>query len=243
MISSFTTESLKEEVGSGSGWSWISEPVGISKDDSFSKFGLLEQINTTADKSDYLWYSLSIGIEDDAGSQTFLHIESLGHALHAFINGKLVGSGTGNNNKVKVVVDIPIKLVTGKNIIDLLSLTMGLHNYRAFFDTWGGGITGPVILKGLKNGSTVDLSFQQWTYQVGLKYEDLGPSSGSSGQCNSQSDLPINQPLTWYKSNALFTQPCLHLISSQCREDNGYNIRRGNWSFFCDCMLAILLGV
>jgi len=58
MISSFTTESLKEEVGSGSGWSWISEPVGISKDDSFSKFGLLEQINTIADKSDYLWYSL-----------------------------------------------------------------------------------------------------------------------------------------------------------------------------------------
>jgi len=58
MISSFTTKSLKEEVGSGSGWSWISEPVGISKDDSFSKFGLLEQINTTTDKSDYLWYSL-----------------------------------------------------------------------------------------------------------------------------------------------------------------------------------------
>jgi len=30
----------------------------------------------------------SIGIEDDAGSQTVLHIESLGHALHALINGK-----------------------------------------------------------------------------------------------------------------------------------------------------------
>jgi len=44
-----------------------------------------------------------------------------------------------------------------------------LQNYRAFFDTWGGGITGPVILKGLKNGSTVDLSFQQWTYQVSLR--------------------------------------------------------------------------
>ncbi|QCD97237.1 beta-galactosidase [Vigna unguiculata] len=122
MISSFTTKSLKEEVGSGSGWSWISEPVGISKDDSFSKFGLLEQINTTTDKSDYLWYSLSIGIEDDAGSQTVLHID----------------------NKAKVAVDIPIKLVTGKNIIDLLSLTMGLQNYGAFFDTWGAGITGPV---------------------------------------------------------------------------------------------------
>ncbi|TKY67244.1 Beta-galactosidase 8 [Spatholobus suberectus] len=203
MISSFTTEPLKEEVGSlddsGSGWSWISEPIGISKADSFSKFGLLEQINTTADRSDYLWYSLSIDL--DAGAQTVLHIESLGHALHAFINGKLAGSGTGNHEKAKFNVDIPITLVAGKNTIDILSLTVGLQNYGAFFDTWGAGITGPVILKGLKNGSTLDLSSQQWTYQVGLKGEDLGLSSGSSGQWNSQSTLPTNQPLIWYKTN------------------------------------------
>ncbi|XP_020214604.1 beta-galactosidase 8 [Cajanus cajan] len=203
--SSFTTESLKQEVGSLedsiSGWSWISEPVGISKADSFTKYGLLEQINTTADRSDYLWYSLSINIEDDAGPQPVLHIESLGHALHAFINGKLAGSGTGNSGKAKVSADIPIPLVVGKNTIDLLSLTVGLQNYGAFFDTWGAGITGPVILRGLKNGSTIDLSSQEWTYQVGLKHEDLGPSSGSSGQWNSKSTLPTNQPLTWYKTN------------------------------------------
>lgn len=30
----------------------------------------------------------------------------------------------------------------------------------------GAGVTGPVQLKGLKNGSTADLSSQQWTYQV-----------------------------------------------------------------------------
>ncbi|XP_057449008.1 beta-galactosidase 8-like [Lotus japonicus] len=202
MISSFTAESLKEKVdsldGSSSGWSWISEPIGISKDDSFSKSGLLEQINTTADRSDYLWYSLSLDVEDNSGAQTVLHIESLGHALHAFINGKLAGSKTGN---AKVNVDIPITLVAGKNTIDLLSLTVGLQNYGEFYDTRGAGITGPVILKGLKNGTNLDLSSQQWTYQVGLKGEDLGPSSGSSGQWNSQSSLPTNQPLTWYKTN------------------------------------------
>ncbi|KAG2397611.1 Beta-galactosidase 8 [Vigna angularis] len=198
-ISSFTTEPLKEEIGSSddscSGWSWISEPVGISKADSFSKFGLLEQVNTTGDRSDYLWYSLSIDL--DAGTQTVLHIESLGHALHAFINGKLAGSGTGN----KVKVDIPVTLVAGKNTIDLLSLTVGLKNYGAFFDTAGAGITGPVILKSLANGSSLDLSSQNWTYQIGLKGEDLGPSSGSSGQWNSQSTLPTNQTLIWYKTN------------------------------------------
>lgn len=42
------------------------------------------------------------------------------------------------------------------------------QNYGAFFDTWGVGITGPVILKGLANGNTLDLSYQKWTYQVSL---------------------------------------------------------------------------
>ncbi|CAJ1955977.1 unnamed protein product [Sphenostylis stenocarpa] len=203
-ISSFTTEPSKEDIGSleasSTGWSWISEPVGISKADSFSQTGLLEQINTTADKSDYLWYSSSIDYKDGAGSQTSLHIESLGHALHAFINGKLAGSQAGNSGKAKFTVDIPVTLVAGKNTIDLLSLTVGLQNYGAFFDISGAGITGPVIFKGLANGNTLDLSSQKWTYQVGLKGEDLGLSSGSSGQWNSQSTLPKNQPLTWYKT-------------------------------------------
>ena len=61
-ISNFTSKSSNENIGalenSTSGWSWTSEPVGISKDDAFTKTGLLEQINTTADRSDYLWYSL-----------------------------------------------------------------------------------------------------------------------------------------------------------------------------------------
>ena len=61
-IPSFTHQSLTDNGDSlGSEWSWINEPVGISKDDAFSRPGLLEQINTTADKSDYLWYSLRYG--------------------------------------------------------------------------------------------------------------------------------------------------------------------------------------
>ncbi|MED6155821.1 Beta-galactosidase 8 [Stylosanthes scabra] len=205
MISSFKTESSIADTSleeSTSGWSWISEPIGISKADSFNKIGLVEQINTTADRSDYLWYSLSVDLQDDGGSQAVLHVQSLGHALHAFINGKLAGSSRGlDSNKRSINVDIPITLVAGKNTIDLLSLTVGLQNYGSFFDIWGAGITGPVILKGLKNGNTVDLSSQKWTYQVGLKGEDLGLSSGSSGEWNSQSTLPTNQPFIWYKTN------------------------------------------
>ncbi|KAK0606316.1 hypothetical protein LWI29_036436 [Acer saccharum] len=209
LVPSFMRQSLKVAADSsdaiGSAWSYINEPVGITKDDAFTKVGLLEQINTTADKSDYLWYSLSTDIKADSpfledGSQTVLHVQSLGHALHAFINGKFAGGGKGSSSNAKVTVDIPVTLVPGKNTIDLLSLTVGLQNYGAFYDKTGAGITGPVQLKGLKNGTTVDLSSQQWTYQIGLKGEESGLPSGSSSQWISQSTLPKNQHLIWYKT-------------------------------------------
>ncbi|CAL0304087.1 unnamed protein product [Lupinus luteus] len=201
-IASFTTESSKEAVGSLedsiTGWRWIDEPIGISKNNNFSKYRLVEQLTTTGDTTDYFWYSLSIDFEDDTSAQTVLHIQSLGHTLHAFINGKLARTETGN---AKIDVDIPVKLVTGKNTIDLLSVTVGLQNYGAFFEETGAGITGPVTLKGLKNGSTIDLSSRKWTFQVGLKGEELSLPNGSYGQWKPHSTLPKNQPLTWYKAN------------------------------------------
>lgn len=61
-VTKFVRQSSEDETATtdafASGWSWINEPVGISSDSAFTKPGLLEQINTTADKSDYLWYSL-----------------------------------------------------------------------------------------------------------------------------------------------------------------------------------------
>ncbi|RRT77187.1 hypothetical protein B296_00028426 [Ensete ventricosum] len=117
---------------SESSWNFIKEPVGITKSSAFTKVGLLEQINTTADASDYLWYSTSIDINGDEpflfnGTQTTLHIESLGHVLHAFVNGQLSGSGMGNSGNAKVTLDNSIMLAPGKNKIDLLSVTVGLQ--------------------------------------------------------------------------------------------------------------------
>lgn len=113
MVPSFIHQSLNSNVDSseaiGSDWSWINEPVGISLDSAFVKLGLLEQINTTADKSDYLWYSLSTNIKGDEpfldGSQTVLHVESLGHALHVFINGKLAGDEKLLSNENVIYLD------------------------------------------------------------------------------------------------------------------------------------------
>lgn len=56
-----SSEDAATETDAFSGWIWIPEPVGISSENAFTKPGLLEQINTTADQSDYLWYSLRYG--------------------------------------------------------------------------------------------------------------------------------------------------------------------------------------
>ncbi|KAL7153832.1 hypothetical protein ABFS83_04G194900 [Erythranthe nasuta] len=193
-------------VVSLSSWSWFKEPVGISLDnEAFVLPGLVEQINTTADKSDFLWYSMSIDLNANdpllkEGSQILLHLDSVGHGLYAFVNGDLAGSGKGSSSNNKFSMDVPMNLEPGNNTIDLLCLTVGLSNYGAFFDTYTAGIGGPVQFKGLANGSTIDLSPQQWTYQVGLKGEQLGLSNGVSGQWDSQPALPKNSPLTWYKT-------------------------------------------
>lgn len=209
-IRRFVPTSVRNDLSASealsSDWSYVSEPVGISSNNAFDKQGLVEQINTTADHSDYLWYSLSTDIKGDEpflhdGSQTVLHVKSLGHVLHLFVNGQLEGSAIGNANTPDVSKDIPITLKPGKNKLDLLSVTVGLKNYGAFFDMAGAGITGPVQLKGLKNGSTVDLSSQRWTYQVGLKGETLGLHTGGSSLWVLGSSVPKSQPLIWYKTN------------------------------------------
>lgn len=61
MLPKFIPHSLKYNLDSSGEiqqtWGWFREPIGISKTQAFVKPGLLEQINITADKSDYLWYS------------------------------------------------------------------------------------------------------------------------------------------------------------------------------------------
>uniref|UniRef100_A0A0E0CY79 Beta-galactosidase n=1 Tax=Oryza meridionalis TaxID=40149 RepID=A0A0E0CY79_9ORYZ len=75
------------------GWSYAIEPVGITKENALTKPGLMEQINTTADASDFLWYSTSIVVKGDEpylnGSQSNLLVNSLGHVLQEVLRAVL----------------------------------------------------------------------------------------------------------------------------------------------------------
>lgn len=184
-------------------WQASAEPFGIRGSGTTVSNSLLEQLNITKDTSDYLWYSTSITItsegvtSDVSGTEANLVLGTMRDAVHIFVNGKLAGSAMGWN--IQVVQ--PITLKDGKNSIDLLSMTLGLQNYGAYLETWGAGIRGSVSVTGLPYGN-LSLSTAEWSYQVGLRGEELklfhnGTADGFSWDSSSFTNASY---LTWYKT-------------------------------------------
>ncbi|XP_019444794.1 PREDICTED: beta-galactosidase 3-like isoform X1 [Lupinus angustifolius] len=190
-------------------WESFDEDVSSMDDSSaITVFGLLEQINVTRDTSDYLWYITSV---DVGSSESFLHggklptliVQSTGHAVHVFINGRLSGSGYGTREDRRFRYISNVNLHAGTNRIALLSVAVGLPNVGGHFETWNTGILGPIELHGLDQGK-LDLSWKKWTYQVGLKGEaiNLASPNGISSVEWMQTTLVVQkkQPLTWHKT-------------------------------------------
>ncbi|KAG7969843.1 hypothetical protein I3843_07G053100 [Carya illinoinensis] len=191
--------------------SWESYDEDISSLDESSTItahGLLEQINVTRDASDYLWYITSVEIGQSesflrGGELPTLIVQSTGHAVHVFINGELSGSAFGTREMRRFTYTGKVNLRAGTNRIALLSVAVGLPNVGGHFETWDTGILGPVALHGLDQGKW-DLSWQKWTYQVGLKGEAMNLISTNAissvewtrGSLAAQKQ----QPLTWHKT-------------------------------------------
>ncbi|KAK4763055.1 hypothetical protein SAY86_008823 [Trapa natans] len=190
-------------------WESYNEDVSsLGESSTFTTSGLLEQINVTKDASDYLWYITSVDI---GASESFLHggelptliVQSMGHAVHIFVNGQLSGSafGTRENRRFRYIGKV--NLHAGTNRIALLSVAVGLPNVGGHFETWNTGILGPVALHGLDQG-TWDLTWAKWTYQVGLKGETMNLNSPNSISAVDWMQASLvaqsQQPLTWHKS-------------------------------------------
>ncbi|KAK4747776.1 hypothetical protein SAY87_014362 [Trapa incisa] len=188
-------------------WESFEEEVSFTEEDStVSATGLLEQLNMTRDATDYLWYTTRVNVgpsELARGRRPILRVQSAGHAVHAFINGRLSGSASGTRDKRRFNFDVNVNLHAGDNQISLLSLTVGLPNQGSHFETYRAGILGPVTLEGLGHG-TRDLSGQRWSYRVGLKGESMSlhmPNSAHSGSWMHESTMMQKQrPLTWYRA-------------------------------------------
>lgn len=190
------------------GFSWSSYSERIDSDDhhiSFSKVGLLEQVNVTRDTTDYLWYTTSIDISQDENflkndRYPVLSVSSVGPSLHVYINGKLSGFGYGGLEGSKLTYRRQVKLSAGRNKISILSVAVGLYNAGTHFESWNYGILGPVTLSGLNEGFR-DLSNEKWTYKIGLEGEAMNLHSPDGSSSVEWGEASQNQPLTWYKAS------------------------------------------
>ncbi|KAL6531862.1 hypothetical protein OROMI_028225 [Orobanche minor] len=112
------------------------------------------------------------------------------------------GSAFGTIENRKFTFTNSVELNAGKNRIALLSVAVGLPNIGHRFETWSTGVLGPVVLLGLDHGQ-MDLSWQKWSYKVGLKGEEINlasPSDASTVDWFKESFVTNKQPpLTWYK--------------------------------------------
>ncbi|KAF5206023.1 Beta-galactosidase [Thalictrum thalictroides] len=195
-------------------WETFDEDMSSLGDDRMiNSFGLLDQINVTRDSSDYLWYITSVEINPsesflNGGEWPTLTVESKGHAMHVFINGQLSGSARGTRENRRFTFTGKVNLRAGTNRIALLSIAVGLPNNGAHYESWNTGVLGPVELHGLKEGKR-DLTWQKWSYQVGLKGEAMNVVSpnGVSSADWMQTSLAAQkqQPLTWFKAH--FDEP------------------------------------
>ncbi|CAD5194786.1 unnamed protein product [Musa acuminata subsp. malaccensis] len=188
-------------------WKWHSEIMEdtLNGKGSFSNESLLEQIMTTGDASDYLWYMTSVTLNKSSTSwrkKMNLRVKTKGHILHAYVNNRLIGSGYATKGSYKFDFEQEAELRDGHNFITLLSATDGLANYGAFFDLQKAGIDGgPVELIG--NGKEkIDLTKNKWSYKIGLNGEmsKIYLPSASHGLNWNSDRLPINKSMTWYKT-------------------------------------------
>ncbi|KAL2327302.1 hypothetical protein Fmac_020729 [Flemingia macrophylla] len=192
-------------------WVWRAENIddALLGKGNFSANRLIDQKRAAADVSDYLWYMTRLDLEqsDPVWSDNMtLRISGTGHAIYAFINGEHIGSHWATYGIHHDKFEIKIKLKPGKNIISLLSVTVGLQNYGEKYDQWHDGLVGPIEVIGRKGDETIvkDISSHKWTYKVGLhgwENEFFSEDSSYASASNWESDqLPINRKLTWYKT-------------------------------------------
>ncbi|XP_043690636.1 beta-galactosidase 15 [Telopea speciosissima] len=199
-----------EDEPSSLSWEWRPEDVRdttLQGKGTFAVNQLLEQKQATNDATDYLWYMTTVNIDKQDpifGLDTTLKVNTTGHVLHAFVNGKHVGSQWAKIGGSNFVFEQKVKVNSGKNLIVLLSATVGLKNYGPFFDTAPTGILGAVeLVAKIQNDETIikNLSSYKWTYKVGLNGEERQLYDVQSHKKWYTEDLPINRMMTWYKTS------------------------------------------
>ncbi|KAF4391619.1 hypothetical protein G4B88_030770 [Cannabis sativa] len=156
------------------------------------------------DTTDYGWYTTSIELSrHDLPMRPdilpVLRVASLGHALHAFVNGEYIGSAHGSHEEKGFLFQKAITLKPGTNHISVLGMTVGLPDSGAYMEHRYAGPRAITIL-GLNTG-TIDLTQNGWGHQVGLTGENNHVFSESGAKKIEWTEVKEEgRALTWYKT-------------------------------------------
>ncbi|KAM7259894.1 hypothetical protein ACFE04_015635 [Oxalis oulophora] len=195
-----------EDEPSSLKWGWRPENIDsniIQGKGDVSANGLIDQKSAADDTSDYLWYMTRVDLSENDpiwSDNMRLRIHGSGHVFHVYVNGNHLGSQWEKYGISDDVFEKRITLNPGKNLITILSATVGFQNYGPNFDLTHSGIVGPVEIIGIKDDEKIikDLSSHKWSYRVGLQGFDKNVFNGTAKWL--VNDMPTGRMMTWYKT-------------------------------------------
>jgi len=173
-----------------SGWSWWAEPRGIwSAKLAINSSSPLEQIKTTNDVTDYLWYSTRVA---EGGSRLVLPARDV---VYVYVDGKYQGMSVSSSSAT-----VYIQANKGSTL-SILSQSVGLKNYGAHYEDIVDGLAaGDVTL----DGKSIKTPPSGWTQQVGLEGEELllwTTDGQNKVSWNPSTGGGASRPLTWWKAS------------------------------------------
>jgi len=205
IVSQHNARNMKSsKVAKNLKWEMSSEPIPTVEELPVDSKTPKELYSFLKDTTDYAWYTTSIELGPrDLPMRPDIHpvlrVASLGHALHAFVNGEYVGSAHGSHDEKSFVFQNAVNLKAGVNHIALIGMTVGLPDSGAYMEHRYAGPRAITVL-GLNTG-TLDLTVNGWGHQVGLTGEKMKvfTQSGSHRVEWKKADGQ-GRALTWYKT-------------------------------------------
>ncbi|KAL5778798.1 hypothetical protein ACOSQ2_009535 [Xanthoceras sorbifolium] len=180
-------------------WEEFKEPIINFRfeDMPLISYSVLDHMSTTKDASDYLWYTFRFQ-QDISDSQALLNVDSLGHVLHAFVNGVPVGSAHGSHKQTSFTLQSTVSLISGVNNVSLLSVMVGLPDSGPYLESRRAG---PIHVWIKDKQKIKDFTSFTWGYQIGLIGEKLQIyNKGGSSKVQWSKFSSSREPLSWYKT-------------------------------------------
>ncbi|KAF1871179.1 hypothetical protein Lal_00020913 [Lupinus albus] len=188
----------RQNFSSVNDWEKFEDVIPNFDNTSLRSNSLLEHMNTTKDKSDYLWYTVRFEYNLSCNQPT-LRVLSAAHVAHAFVNDTYIGAVHGNHDVKLFTLEFPVTINQGTNNLSILSVMVGLPDSGAFLERKFAGLT-RVELQ-CSEEESLDLSNSTWGYQVGLLGEQLEVYKNTSDIEWSQLGNITNETQIWYKTS------------------------------------------